>query len=116
MCEMKEGSYLCIHLAASMEEANVLTYHDDAPVSLRIQSNGPRPGSGSLPDLYTFIVSAHRMVAHVSTFDVSSKDRDYLQLSGSKYPQELLVALAGLDAGLHTYMGVKINHGDLLPS
>ncbi len=55
-------------------------------------------------------------MALISMIDASSKDRNYLELSGPKYLQERLTPLADLEVELHTYVGVKMNHGNFPPS
>ncbi len=52
----------------------------------------------------------------VSSRFLALKGRNYLELSGPKYLQNQLVALADWEGGLHTYVGVKMDHGDLSPS
>lgn len=48
--------------------------------------------------------------------DASSKDWNYLELSGPKYLQKRLIPLAEAEVELHTYVGVKMNHGNFSPS
>lgn len=66
--------------------------------------------------LLTCTLSARRLVGQVSTMDVFCKDRNYLKLSGPTYLLRGLVALADWKGGLHTYVRVKMDHGDLSPS